>query len=175
MSEEAMGKKYPNLEEEKYTVIRDTREKPHAGWTWGPSDHTIGTIIQTMETGDYTIVGYEDFVCIERKATVTEIANNLREDRFEKEMERLSKFQHKFIVCEFNMTDVAIYPEAETKMPQDVKNKVQMKGTYIIRRLTEIELKYGVHIVFAGNVTNAKWYVSSIFKRLMQGVTPYKS
>lgn len=165
-------KRYITEESHKYLVIRDTREKEGSGWMWEPSHHTKGTVVQTLQTGDYTIDGFQEFLCVERKHSVSEIAGNIIDERFERELQRMCQFKYKFIICEFSLSDVEVYPDRE-RMSDKIKNRIKIKGSYIMRMLSEYELKYGVHIVFAGNSHNAKWYASSIFKRLMEGVAPY--
>ena len=73
----------------KYTVIQDTREQD--GWFFSPYDKCEGMERSTMLTGDYTLKGYEDVVCIERKASVAEIAMNLGKKKkpFQEEMQRM--------------------------------------------------------------------------------------
>ena len=52
-----------------YTVIRDTREQE--GYTFekftGRYTSCNGMIIKKLDTGDYSLVGLEDKLCIERK------------------------------------------------------------------------------------------------------------
>ena len=54
----------------KYRVIKDTREKD--GWTFTEYDKCEGMDMDALHTGDYTLKGFEDVVCIERKASVSE-------------------------------------------------------------------------------------------------------
>ena len=49
-----------------YTVIKDTREQN--GWSFSQYDKCAGMEIGTLHTGDYTLRGFEDVICIERKA-----------------------------------------------------------------------------------------------------------
>ena len=94
----------------KYTVIKDTREQD--GWFFSPYDRCSGMEVSTMKTGDYTIKGYEDLVCVERKGSVTEIATNLgkKKKAFQAEMERMKEFDFRFILLEFSASDVLEYP-----------------------------------------------------------------
>ena len=89
-----------------YTVIKDTREQD--GWTFSPYDMCKGMEIDTLHTGDYTIKGFEDVVCIERKACTSEIAMNLgrKKKPFQAEMERMKDYSFSFIICEFDMDDL---------------------------------------------------------------------
>ena len=56
-----------------YLVYRDTREKD--GWDFAQSGYCAGTEPQTIKTGDYTLHGYENHLCIERKGNVSELAS----------------------------------------------------------------------------------------------------
>ena len=62
-----------------FTIIKDTREQD--GYTFESSSsryHTCnGMISRKLDTGDYSIEGLEDKLCIERKASVVEFANNV--------------------------------------------------------------------------------------------------
>ena len=93
-----------------YTVIQDTREQD--GWWFTKYDKCDGMEVGTLATGDYTIKGFEDVVCIERKASVTELANNLgkKKKAFYNEMERMQDFVFKFLIFEFSLTEVAEFP-----------------------------------------------------------------
>ncbi len=94
----------------KYTVIKDTREQD--GWFFDAYDKCEGMEVATMNTGDYTIKGYEEVVCVERKASVVEIANNLGRNKktFHKEMERMKDFPFRYMILEFSASEVLDYP-----------------------------------------------------------------
>lgn len=94
----------------KYTVIKDTREQD--GWFFDAYDRCDGMEVATMNTGDYTIKGFEDIVCVERKASVVEIANNLGRNKktFHNEMERMKDFNFRYMLLEFSASDVMNYP-----------------------------------------------------------------
>ena len=51
-----------------YTVIKDTREQ--RGWIFNKSDRCDGMRVETLKTGDYTLGGFEEMVCVERKFSV---------------------------------------------------------------------------------------------------------
>ena len=78
-----------------YTVIKDTREQEGHGYTFekfnGRYTSCEGMIVQKLDTGDYTLVGLEDKLCIERKGRISELAINLGKDktRFMKEIARM--------------------------------------------------------------------------------------
>ena len=61
-------------------------------------DKCSGMDVSTLHTGDYTLEGFEDVVCIERKACVSEIAMNLgkKKNAFNAEMERMKTSPFRF-------------------------------------------------------------------------------
>lgn len=142
----------------------------------------------TMHTGDYTLKGYEDIVCIERKASVSEIAINLgkKKSTFYNEMERMKDFHFRYMLLEFSASDVVDYPQnllseqdkinyerykrGEIKKPVgkrfDIVNQTRISGKYLIKALMEISIKYEIQILFCDNKPNAFLVCNSIFKRL---------
>lgn len=140
-----------------YQIVRDSREQ--TGW------HYDNCVVAALKTGDYSIKGHEDTIIVERKASVAELAKNVLEDRFERELERLSVFKHAFIVCEFTLEEVFGYPYS-TSLPASVKRKIRIRGSFLFKKITEWQIKYRVHFIFAG--TSAKSYVKSLFNTFLQ-------
>lgn len=148
-----------------YRVIKDTREQD--GWFFSKYDKCAGMDVGTLHTGDYTLEGFEDVVCIERKACASEIAMNLgkKKGAFNAEMERMKDFPFSFLVCEFDMEDVLKYPEG-SRVPNKLRSKVRVTGKYLLKCLLEFQIWYDTKIIFCGNKNNAFLVCNSIFKRL---------
>jgi ERCC4-type nuclease len=153
-----------------FTVIKDTREQD--GYFFSEFNTCAGMIDQKLDTGDYSILGMEDKICIERKGCVEELAVNLGQKKhaFLAEVERMTPFPHKFIVLEFSLEDLIKFPD-ETRIP--VKNKAALKitGKYMLKCLFEFQLYNNVQILFCGNKYNAFLAVSSILKRVNEMYT----
>lgn len=151
----------------KYTVVVDTREK--AAYSFKEYDNCTGMVRKKLDTGDYSIEGLEDVICIERKATVTEIANNIVESnhRFDREIERMKDYKHKFIICEFSISDLLNFPE-NSDLPKSVKDKIKISGKFLLKRLMEFQIYNDVHVVFCGNKENAFYFVASLIKRFSE-------
>ena len=135
-----------------YTVIRDTREQEGYGWTFNAHvpdrrpPRCEGMIIETLQTGDYSLVGYTDLLVIERKADFSELWGNYssrKRPAFEAEMERMSKIKHSYIIIESLFTPDIM----ELSPPQFVKG---VPGKSLIRWLMYLSVKYDVHIIPAG-------------------------
>lgn len=157
-----MAKKLPQ-----FTVIRDSSEKVGHGWTWNKSSHCNGTIIQSMNTADYTIGGLEDIFIIERKKTVSELYKNLMTKdykRFKDELIRMKDFPHAYIVCEFDLPTLFGFPFNVPYIPKNKKYKIK-SGTILYERITKLYIDYNIQIIFAGR--SAKDVVSTLFKRMV--------
>ena len=151
----------------KYKVIRDTREQN--GWTFMSSKACEGTLSGALKTGDYSIEGYEELLTIERKGSIAELANNLVEDRFERELERMESFKYAFMILEFSMDDLIKYPKGSGIPSYKIKS-VKLNPFFLLKRLMEIEIKYKVKIIFAEN--HGQTVASSIFKRVIENERP---
>jgi len=154
----------------KFTVIKDTREQD--GYFFKEYNACAGMIEHKLDTGDYTIQGLEDKICIERKGCVEELAINLGQKKytFLEEIERMAPFDHKFLILEFSLEDLIKFPE-ETRIPIKNKASVKITGKYMLKCLFEFQLYNNVHVLFCGNKYNAFLAVSSILKRVNEMYT----
>ena len=125
-----------------------------------------------LDTGDYSIEGLEDKICVERKGCVEELAQNLGQKKhaFLNEVERMKPFPHKFMVLEFSLEDLINFPE-NSRIPEKKKASVKITGKYLLKCLLEFQLHDGIHVLFCGNKHNAFLAVSSIFKRVNEMYT----
>lgn len=133
----------------KFTAIRDSREQS-GYWTFRLSEHCTGTEVKGLKTGDYTLCGFEDKLCIERKGCIAEFAANLMQARFDRELQRMEEFPHAFILLEFTLDDLLGYPRT-ANIPARIKNKIKIRGSFLLKKLIELELKYKVKVIFCGN------------------------
>ena len=134
-----------------YIVIRDTREHVGNGWNFEPSrpnknpPKCAGQIIDTLKTGDYSVVGYDSMVVVERKNDFSELWGNfLERKRFEREMDRLRAYRYKLVVVESVMT-----PEVLSLSPASMKRNVP--GKALTSWLMSLTAEYGVPFMFAGS------------------------
>ena len=124
-------------------------------------------VVRKLDTGDYSIEGLEDKVCIERKARVSELAINLGKDkrRFMNEIERMKDFPFKFLILEFSLEDVMDFPE-RSDIPEEKWDSIVITNKYMLKMLIEFQMYDDIHVIFCGNRKNAKLVVSSILKRV---------
>lgn len=153
----------------KNRIITDTHEKQALDFSNYEDEFEV--INKKLATGDYTIEGLEDKLCIERKASVSEIARNVCEKRFKRELDRMLAFKYRFIVCEFSITDILRFP-LNCDLPAKIKSKIKITGNFILACLTQFAVKYNIHIIYAGNKHTALEYIIHIFKRVIKNEIP---
>ena len=153
----------------KYLILRDSREKSAHGWHFSEYKNCLGTEVIKLDTGDYTIKGLEDVLCIERKGYVSEFARNIVEKRFYKELDRMTEFRFPFILLEFDMTDVSLYPD--NAMPARQAQQCRITGKFIMRKIIEIQVQYGIPIILCGS--HGKNIATQIFLRVLDAQKPH--
>jgi len=154
------------MEKPKFTVIRDTREKVGV-WDFSESASIAETIERKLDTGDYSILGLEHILCIERKKSVAEFATNVNQPRFAQELKRMEKFPYKYIICEFPMSRIIEFPEG-SGIPFPLLNQIKLSPQYFMRRVSEIQVINNINIIFAGSVDNGKYAAGNIMKRVYE-------
>jgi len=148
-----------------FDVIVDTREQ--YPWSFASSTIIDNVIHKKLDTGDYSMAGFEDVLCIERKKSVAELATNITDDRFKRELERMAQFKYKFLLLEFNYYQIDQYPEG-SDIPKRLQGKIKVTGSFIIKCLTEIQIKHDIHIMACGNAQYAEYIAEKIMKRVYE-------
>ena len=159
----------------KYIILRDKREKN--GWSFESCAKCQDVKDWSLITGDYTARGLEKFVCLERKANVSELANNLgkQRPRFEAEMKRMQQFRWSYIICEFTLDELMGYPK---NLPAVIRQdgtsstayikKRRMNGPFMWKKLQEYQENYGVKTILCGNRYDAEEKAIRIFDEITE-------
>ena len=121
------------MKKETIHIIVDTRERTPL--------NVFHPLVCTLKTGDYTLEGYEDQVCIERKAK-GDLFKSLGKDykRFKAELIRMQKFKYRCILIEVSKDSVY----------KGIKFS-KRNGISILRQLHTISVSYKIPIYFAKN------------------------
>jgi ERCC4-type nuclease len=142
-----------------FTIIIDTREQQ----PWSFEHYT--TANRKLDTGDYSIEGLEDVICIERKKSINEIANNITESRFIDVVDRMSKFKYAFMLLEFNLEQVLNYPIG-SNLPRRLWGKIKITPAFIMKHILELQLNHNIKIMFCGSPSNAEKTAEFILKKV---------
>ena len=145
-------------------VIIDSREQQPFEFTSSKIDETICT---KLDTGDYSVEGFEDKLAIERKASVSEFYQNVTQDRFWREMERLQKYKYKFIIFEFSVSEVEMFPHG-SDLPKAVRNRLKISSAYLMKCIARLQVQYGINVIFGENRDNSVYLVTNIMKEVYE-------
>lgn len=142
-------------------ILIDTREQQP--WEFTRRSWASGSVVQGLKTGDYTLLGLEDVFTIDRKGKVTELAGNLTQARFERELERMEGFKHPFIVCDFPIEDLLDYPRVAA-VPPFLRKKIRVSGAFLMSVLERYWLTYKTKWVFSAG--RGREVALGMFKRV---------
>lgn len=136
-------------------IIQDTREK--TPWDFTFYENCTEQIVGTVKTGDYTIQGFEDKICIERKRNTSELAINLgkKSKPFYKELERMKSFRYRYIICEFPFHIIGDFPK-NSGMPRNKYKFVKMNPNFIKSQINAITDKYEIEFIFCNTDFDAQ-------------------
>jgi ERCC4-type nuclease len=107
-----------------FTVVIDTREQLGYSFAGLRADRVqksrplaISTVRATLTSGDYSIVGHESSIAVERKS-LHDAFNTLGQNRgrFERELQRLNELQFAAVVVESNWYSMLTDPPAPSKL-----------------------------------------------------------
>jgi DNA excision repair protein ERCC-4 len=97
------------------------------------------SVVETLETGDYSVAGLEDRVAVERKRPQELFLCAGRDrERFVRELERLARFDYAALVIEGSL---------KTLLEPSAFSRVSPKA--VLNSLVSWSIRYGVHIFFA--------------------------
>lgn len=132
-------------------IYIDSREKEPWNFTFfGFEQEVIG-----LPTGDYYVEELPDLI-IERKKSTGELANNLGKKwkQFEKEFQRMSSYKNAYLICEFPVEYLDIFPE-KSGIPKKSLGSVRMNPGFIKSRLFSNCNKYNIIPLFFNNHEDA--------------------
>jgi len=142
-----------------FTIIIDTREQQP--WAF---NHYV-TANKKLDTGDYSIEGLENLLAIERKKSVSEFANNITESRFKDVICRLENIKYSFLLLEFDLEDILIYPVG-SNVPRKMWDKIKISPAFIMKHIIELQINHNIKVIFCGDSDNAEKMAEFILKKV---------
>lgn len=154
-----------------HVIVDNSEKKP---WLFPPDadEGCVGSTVQSIDTGDYTLLGFENVLCIERKGSTGEIAQNVTQARFERELERMRAFPVRAVILEFTLEDLLRFPD-NSGIPQSRRRFIRTTPQFLLKRLLELQHTHDVPFIFAGR--DGRAVALSLFSRVLHGDLPPKS
>lgn len=152
-------------------ILQDTKEKKGLGFELYEE---INVIRQSLPEGDYMLHGNNDVV-IERKASTGELylnlSNNQEKSRFYRELERLQKYKHPILMCEFPESRLYSFPKY-SGIPSSKHQYLRITAQFLRKMIYELPEKFPpLKIVFCDNRVEAQDFIIKTFKEVENGPT----
>lgn len=143
---------------DKLTIIEDTREQTPLDFT---GHRGVESVRSGLKTGDYSVQGYEDQICFERKS-VPDLVGTLigGHERFLREMDRMKDYQVKYILVEHTAGTVYRYCE---------RHGWEYKFDTIIQSLLAYAYHYQVRVRFCKDRDDMTQYIVAKCKEFVKG------
>jgi DNA excision repair protein ERCC-4 len=133
-----------------FTIVVDSREQQ-------PYEYP-GSVVKGLPSGDYSVLGYEDRVAIERKSKADAYASlGGGRARFEREVQRLAKLDYAAVVIESTLEDFLVPPAFTRMNPKSAVNSI-----------IAWSVKYRVGLFFAGNRGLARTLIYRLLEKFVR-------
>ena len=115
-------------------IIIDSREQR-------PYHFDFPVVVTGLKVGDYSLVGFEDEISLERKS-LSDLIGSLSQgrDRFERELSRGRALDYFALIVEGSMRDIT-----------EGRYRSKMNPEAVIQSLMAFSIRYRIPIFFAGN------------------------
>lgn len=150
----------PNVGQDKFLIIRDTREKKGKGWQFRASANCLGMNERKLDVGDYTVSGLENVLMVERKTLGDlwgTLGNQENYKRFLREMDRAKNHRMKYLIIEATLAEVDSGYRWSKVPPANIHAK-----------LISLQVKYNVHVIFAGRADKARAWARRLFDKIFR-------
>lgn len=133
-------------------VIVDTREqRPLFNAARIPKGLTLTS--GTLADGDYSIRGFEDRICFERKSADIFSYCSSEHDKTVAKMKRFKNFEFVGLIIERKESELFQFQERTAVHPEVIR-----------AALISFEIRYGVHIYYGNQETCARWMLDRMVK-----------
>lgn len=145
-------------------IIIDSREQV-GFWTFAGYSG-IETEIKKVDCGDYILEEYPKGITIDRKKTLSELANNIKEKRFKKELALMAEYEEAYILCEFPFMCYSTFPEG-SGIPKSKWKYLRKGGMSILNDINKLERDYHVKILYSNDKFHAEKIAVKLFNEFL--------
>lgn len=133
-----------------FVILIDSREQ----WPWTFAGD-IATERRGLRAGDYSVVGYEGELAIERKSLDDLLATlSWGRERFDREIEKLAKMRRACIIVEAAIDDVLVGLA-----------RSRMSAASVLGSIAAIHADHGIPTIWAGSRPTAAAYAIRFLRR----------
>ena len=135
-----------------FTIVIDTREQ--LPYNFVDHDPEL-VVVDTLKTGDYSLRGLEDKVCVERKSKADAYGTiGKGRARFLRELTRMSTMDYAAIIIECTIADFLIQPPYSKLNPNSA-----------IQSVISWSIRFGVHVHFVNRRVYGRAFTYRILEK----------
>lgn len=130
-------------------IIIDTREQKELFLF---KSFPVTTVIKKLDTGDYSITGFEKKITIDRKRDANELQMCYGQNwkRFNRMLERMNEFDEGYILCTFPEYHLEIFPQ-ESNIPKHRWKYLKTSAAYLRYKTKKIQEDFPNIKILFGN------------------------
>ena len=155
---------------EGFVVVVDTRETDPLLFRGDKPRKNVPIVRKTLAYGDYSILGFEECISVERKKSgdLYRCLGKERE-RFKKELEKLQYYERRWLLIEDSEKEVlqpfVFYGEEYYIDVETGEKKRHIHPNSVRQSLVSIGTKLGIPIHYSGNKTNSEiWLLDRLVR-----------
>jgi ERCC4-type nuclease len=134
------------------TICIDTREPEGGGWE---PYFTVPTVRQKLDSGDYSLLGCEEWICVERKTgDDLVICLSHSRQRFIDELRRAQRISEFYVISECTYQDILLG-----------RYRSEMNSRAAWESFIALQGRYKIPFLFAANIETAARLCESILLR----------
>lgn len=133
-----------------FTLLQDTREQKPL-FTRIPKGLTIYSA--TLSDGDYSVKGFEDKICFERKSSDIFTYCTSEQEKTRRKMERFKQFDFVGLIIELKESELYQFQTFTKVHPESIRGA-----------LVSFQVRYNVHVHFGSRESNARWLLDCAVK-----------
>lgn len=132
-------------------IVIDTREQePYSFDAW-----PVDSVRKALPSGDYSLVGYEETIAIERKSLNDLVSTVIQgRKRFHRELDRLAQYDAACVVVEADMKDIVLGKYNSRAHPRSV-----------LGAIVSIHVDYGIPVICCSDRQIACHFVANFLLR----------
>jgi ERCC4-type nuclease len=140
------------MQMDKIRIIQDSREQAPYSFASFPD---VACSVGALDTGDYSLAGFEDRIALERKR-LDDLIGCLSKDRarFERELSRARNFEMFAVIIEDSLQSII-----------SGRYHSQMKSAAVIQSIAAFSVRYRVPFLFCGNRAGGELMVYSLLSK----------
>jgi ERCC4-type nuclease len=140
----------PTVIPEHFCLVQDTREQRPL-FARIPKGLTIAS--RTLTNGDYSVLGFEDRICFERKSLDLFPYCSSERDKTVAKMKRFKEYEFVGLCIEMRESEAYQFQQHSRVHPECVRGA-----------LISFQVRYGVHVYFGTRETCARWLLDCAVK-----------